>query len=165
MIPDTLLARYRTAGVLVDTNLLLLYFVGALDPDRIPRFKRTNTFTPEDHALLRRFLGRFERVVTTPHILAEVSNLAGELSGAVRDGVFAKFAAGITLMEERHAPAAELAAQPSFPRFGLTDTAVVHHARGRYLVLSDDFRLSQYLQHQGVDVINFNHLRLYNLLQ
>lgn len=165
MILDPLLSRYRKAGVLVDTNLLLLYFVGAFDPRRIGRFKRTHTFTPEDHALLLRFLARFERVVTTSHLLTEVSNLAGELRDAVKTGVFAKLTAGITLMEEEHAASAELAVQPSFPRFGLADTAVVHHARGRYLMLTDDFRLSQYLQHEAVDVVNFNHLRLYHLSQ
>jgi rRNA-processing protein FCF1 len=158
MIP-TLLARYRSAGVLVDTNLLLLYVVGAFDPQRIPAFKRTSRFTPDDYALLVDFLKRFQRIVTTPHILAEVSNLAAELSGQVKDGVFQKLAAGIGLYDERHAPAAEVAVHPAFARFGLTDLAVLRHARDRLLVLSDDFRLTQYLQHHGVDAINFNHLR------
>jgi rRNA-processing protein FCF1 len=164
MITDELLARYRKTGVLVDTNLLLLYFVGAFDPDRIPRFKRTDKYTADDYELLVRFLAFFERVVTTPHILTEVSNLAGELRDYVKDSVFARLVAGISLLlDEQQVAAVELARYQSFPRFGLTDTAVLHHARGRLLVLSDDFRLSQYLQHEGVDAINFNHLRNYLL--
>lgn len=157
-------ARYRTAGVLVDSNLLLLYFVGAFDPELIPKFKRTMMYTPEDHSLLVRVLGFFERVVTTPHVLTEVSNLAGQLPSHLTTGVFAKFAAGITLLDEQVAPAIELSKQRAFTRFGITDSAVLHHARGHFLVLTDDFRLSQYLQHEDVDVFNFNHLRMYNLM-
>jgi hypothetical protein len=94
MRPDAVLARYRTAGVLVDTNLLLVYFVGAFDPALIPKFKRTRMYTLEDHPLLVRVLGFFEKVVTTPHILTEVSNLAGQLPSHLTRGVFEKFAAG-----------------------------------------------------------------------
>ncbi len=53
---------------------------------------------------------------------------------------------------------------PAFPKFGLTDTGIVHSARGRFLVLTDDFRLAGYLQRQGIDVVNFNYLRTAYLL-
>lgn len=159
-----MVARYVRAGVIVDTNLLLMYMVGAHDPDEIPRFKRTKQFTSEDHALLTRFLGLFRRVVTTPHILTEVSNLAGQLADTTRTGVFETLSAGIALFDERHTPASDLAGDPAFPRFGIADTAVLREAKGRYLVLTDDFRLSQYLQSEGVDVFNFHHLRFYDVL-
>lgn len=165
MIPADVVARYRKCGVLVDTNLLLMYFVGAHDPEEIPRFKRTKQFTPEDHTLLIRFLGLFGRIVTTPHVLTEVSNLAGQLADPTKVGVFAKLGAGIKLFDEEHSPAVEIASQPTFTRFGLTDSAILYQVKGRYLVLTDDFRLSQYLQSAGVDVFNFNHLRMYNLIR
>ena len=47
----------------------------------------------------------------------------------------------------------------AFPRFGLTDTAILLAAKGKYLVLTDDFPLAQYLQTEAIDVINFNHVR------
>jgi pyruvate dehydrogenase E1 component beta subunit len=37
-----LVVRYGSAGILVDTNLLLLLFIGHLDLKRIESFKRTN---------------------------------------------------------------------------------------------------------------------------
>ncbi len=77
--------------------------------------------------------------------------------------MFAKIARGVVEFREEHVPAVDLTGQPSFVRFGLTDTAVLHHARGQFLVLTDDFPLSQYLQHHGVDVVNFNHLRMSTL--
>ena len=39
------------------------------------------------------------------------------------------------------------------------DTGILRLARGKYLVLTDDFRLSQYLQKMEIDVLNFNHIR------
>ena len=75
-----LLQRYRGKGVLLDTNILLLYFVGAFNPEEIPRFKRTKMFTVEDHDTLVGILGYFEKIVTTPNILTEVSNLSGQLA-------------------------------------------------------------------------------------
>lgn len=160
MIAGATLVRYRSAGVLVDTNLLLLYFVGAFDRHQISRFKRTAQFNGEDFDLLVDFLGRFSRVATTPHILTEVSNLAGQLHDAAKHGVLERLKAGLALLDEQFAPAGEISSHTSFARFGITDSAILHHARGRYLVLTDDFRLSQYLLHEGLDVINFNHLRM-----
>jgi rRNA-processing protein FCF1 len=163
MISDSVLVQYRSKGILIDTNLLLLYVVGAVDRKEIGRFKRTIKFLPEDFDLLLRVMSFFQSVVTTPHILTEVSNLAGQIGDHAKSGVFAKIAQGVVEFREEHVPTSELTAQPSFIRFGLTDTAVLHHARGRFLVLTDDFPLSQYLQHQGVDVVNFNHLRMSTL--
>jgi len=44
---EQLLIEYRTEGVLVDANLLLLYVVGVYDPSKIERFKHTNAYEPE----------------------------------------------------------------------------------------------------------------------
>ncbi|HET6567359.1 MAG TPA: PIN domain-containing protein [Rhodothermales bacterium] len=155
--------RYRKRGLLIDSNLLLLYFVGSHDPKQLPKFKRTAAYLPEDYTLLVEFMGQFERVVTTPHILTEVSNLAGQLAEPVKSAVFANLRTGIKLLEERFHASTALSASPEFARFGLTDLAVLHEARGQLLVLTDDFRLSQYLQHANLAAINFNHLRFFDL--
>ena len=49
---EQLLVEYRTKGVLVDTNLLLLYVVGVYDPSRIERWNRTRAFPEDDFELL-----------------------------------------------------------------------------------------------------------------
>jgi hypothetical protein len=163
MTPTEIVARYRRRGLLVDANLLLLFFVGVANPEEIPRFKRTNHYTLEDFELLGEFVARFERVVVTPHILTEVSNLAGQLPDHAKPGVFSALTIGLEHLDERHTVALELSKHESFSRFGITDSAVLAHARDELLVLTDDFRLSGYLQSLGVDVFNFNHLRSYLL--
>ncbi|MDP9487570.1 MAG: hypothetical protein M3Q49_17595 [Actinomycetota bacterium] len=159
-IVGPLVGRYRTAGVLVDTNLLLLYFVGAYDPALVARFKRTaDRFAPEDFDTLVVFLERFERFVTTPHVLTEVSNLMGQLSGTARAECFALFARTISSMHEYRAPAITLSTNAAFGTFGITDTAIMDASPGTYLVLTDDLPLYAYLSNQGVDVLNFNNIR------
>ncbi len=156
---EQLAQRYKQAGIVVDTNILLLYFIGALDREFIPQFKRTRQFTVEDHATLIRILDFFDTVVTTPNILTEVSNLSGQLGEPVRSEYFKKFSSDITLLKEEYVASQDVVAMQEFVRFGLTDAGLIYVTRGRYLVLTDDFRLSQYLQRAGVDVINFNHIR------
>lgn len=99
----SLIGRYRANGLLIDTNLLLLYIVGAYDPGQIEGFSRTEQFDPDDFAVLYSFVQRFDLVVTTPHVLTETSNLLGGLSGHVRTGCFDLLRMIISLMREHHA--------------------------------------------------------------
>ncbi len=157
-----LLQQYRQRGVLLDTNILLLYFVGALDPQLIPQFKRTKIFAVEDFATLQALLQHIETYITTPNILTEVSNLAGQLSGRWREDYFSIFAQGLTLLDEQYVRSTEIATTSVFRRFGITDAGIIHVAQGKYLTITDDFPLSQYLRSQGADVLNFNEIRPYN---
>ena len=155
-----LVQRYCTAGVLVDTNILLLLFVGSIETRLIKQFKRTRErFEERDFDLIMSFLALFKsRIVTTPHILTEVSNLAGQL-GSRKKQFFPHFAKGISRLIEHYEPSANLARAGSFAKFGLTDAAIINLVQDQFLVLTDDFPLANYLSKQGVDVINFNHLR------
>jgi rRNA-processing protein FCF1 len=164
MSDDTirLLGRYRTTGVLLDTNILLLYFVGLLDPHEITKFKRTNTFVIEDYYTLLAVLRFVSKPITTPNILTEVSNLLGQLPDHLKSRCFALFGQAIIELDERYFSSSAAAAMPECVKFGLTDTGITHLARTQHLVITDDFRLSMYLQSAGIDILNFNHLRLLN---
>ncbi len=155
-----LISKYRRKGLLVDTNILLLYFIGICDPNWIAGFKRTSQFVIEDFQLLVRILNCFERRVTTPNVLTEINNLAGQLSRdnlrawrvQFRDSLSSDFL-------ERFIPSKTAVKNGGFLRCGLTDAGVICASRGRFLVLTDDLDLYITLQSEGVDAINFNHLR------
>lgn len=150
----------RACDVLVDTNILLLYFVGSFDRNRIPDFKRTKQFAVEDFDCLRKFLSRYRNVVTMPHILSEVNSLSGQLGEPARTKFFAEFATRIRTLDEQYVPSSDASEEVSFPKLGLTDSAILHLAgKGGYRVLTDDFTLYGFLTKAGVDVVNFNHLR------
>jgi hypothetical protein len=157
-----LASLYRNKGLLIDSNLLLLFFVGLHDRTWIEKFKRTAQFTVEDFELLVAFINRFKELGTTPSILTEVSNLLGQLPERLKCSFRVHFAQGLKNLAEQYTPSRELGNARAFPRFGLTDTAILLAAKGKYLVLTDDFPLAQYLESQKVDAINFNHLRTFN---
>ena len=157
--------RYRSRGILVDTNLLLLFFIGLFDREQIRRFKRTKTYSGEDYDILNRFLSQFARVITTPNILSEVSNLSGQMGEPARSRCFQNFAAKIDLLAgkgrlaEQYVASAEAVKLDEFPKLGLTDSGIFRLVKGKYLVLTDDLRLHAILEYHGIDSINFNHLR------
>lgn len=154
-----LMQQYGRAGLLIDTNLLLLYLVGLLDRTQITTFGRTDKYVPEDFDTLVAIAGRFQRVITTPHVLAEVSNLGGQLGGRRREEFFNVLATAISTLEEQYVISSD--AMRGYHRLGVTDAGIIHIAT-TYLVLTDDFPLSNYITHIGGAVINFNWIRPYN---
>jgi|SRR5947209_898146 len=156
---ETLLARYKRKGVLVDSNLLLLLFVGLFDPARIKKFKRTGHFSEVDFRLLVNFLAYFDKAITTPHILTEVSNLAGQLDRTLLPGFYSVYAASIQRMEEVNRPGVEIVQTDIFRTFGLTDSVIGLVASTPFLVLTDDLRLATFLAHKKIDVLPFDVVR------
>lgn len=157
-----LFARYRQKGILIDTNILLLYFVGTVNRERISRFNRTQQFVPEDYDLLVQVLDYFQKVITTPNILTEVNSLANQLGEPERSQCFAIFAQGISVvLDEFYIESRLMATSERFTKFGLTDCGILNLAREQYLVLTDDLKLAVYLQKEGIDTINFNNIRVY----
>lgn len=123
---EELVSRYRGSGVLVDTNLLLLLFVGGYDPGLIERFRLTmDRFVAADFDTLSTVLSAFDRIVTTPHILTETSNLLGQLTGRARIGCFGHLARSIPSMRETYVPSADLVEQQAFVEIGITDTSIL----------------------------------------
>jgi len=143
---QALFAKYRNLGLLIDTNILLLYIVGLVNPDRIARFKRTRQFTVEDYELLKKTLQSFPKIVTTPNILTEVNSLANQLGEPERSRCLSLFGEAIGQLEESYQSSKGLAQHPEFSRFGLADCSLIDLAQDRYLVLTDDLRLAVHLE-------------------
>src|SRR5690242_13664784 len=63
--------------VIIDSNILVLLIIGTWDRNSIPQHRRTKVYTPRDFDLLQTELRRYQRVITTPSVLTEASNLMG----------------------------------------------------------------------------------------
>jgi hypothetical protein len=157
---EYLLQRHRNSGVLVDTNLLLLLLIGTYDRTQlgINGFKRVKQYTEEDYAALVLLLQYFRVVVTTPHILTEVSNLASQLPGDRKSECLREFVATFGRFGELNHSSCAAANRPDFPCFGLTDSVIADVA-SNYLVVTDDLPLWKSLSNAGVEALNFNHVR------
>jgi hypothetical protein len=97
--------------------------------------------------------------VVTPHVLTEVSNLSRELPDHYHAAYFTEVTGHLVRFRERFLGAVRLSQSPEFAKFGLTDTGLIETPPGKHLVFTDDFPLSNKLQHRGVDALNLNHLR------
>jgi hypothetical protein len=153
MSAELIFAQYRGKRILLDANLLLLYLVGTLQRERIATFKRTSQFSPEDFDLLLALVAQFRLLVTTPHLLTEVNSLANSLPEYLKPGWCDHFGRKIAPFQ----PASIIMRQTAFNPFGLTDAAI-QNASADTLILTEDFRLSGFLQSQGVATLNFRDL-------
>jgi len=128
-----LINRHRGGGLLVDTNLLLLYLIGR-------NFKRTQAYTIEDFDLLERFMAEFKALITTPHVLTEVSNL-GDLHGPEREAFRSLFVRTVERSIEHYHESRSVVNESCFRRLGLTDAGISALASHGFLFLTDDLDL------------------------
>jgi rRNA-processing protein FCF1 len=154
-------ARWRGRELLLDTNLLLLYIVGSIDLKLIGRHKRTDQFIPEDYKVLKELLRRFPRIVTTPNILTEVSNLLDQIGERTAQALQSVLAALIKAekLDERYVRSLDAITIREFPRLGVTDSSVIFMAQKKSLILTEDVHLYRALLQRGVEALNFNHIR------
>ncbi len=150
-----LLTKYKKKGIILDTNVLLLYLVGTFDLNLIKKFSRTADFSEEDFNLVSTFINLFSIKITTPHILTEVSNLFGnkkELHETIRNY--------LTLAEEKFSESKDVTQNTVFVELGLTDTAIIETAQNSYLVFTDDNPLYHFLINSNIDAVNLDQIRM-----
>lgn len=151
-----------SSHLLLDSNLLLLLTVGSYNQHLISTFKRTGNYTADDYQILRHFASDFRHLVTTPHILTEVSNLANSLPYYVKEEWFVHFSGRISDLDEHDIPARDLARTPEFGLFGLADAALSLLAKSTLVATADD-RLCDYLHRRNLHAISFNEIRAAHL--
>lgn len=148
----------RDNAIIVDTNLLLLWAVGEFDSSLIGK-RRLDVFAVEDYDTLLRLTSRFRRNLTTPHVLAELSDLADSCVPQLRWREFREFLKQfIDRFDESWVRAAELCESNDFMKLGLPDASICRLALEAGLVVTKDNDLYQHLLALGINVENFNHL-------
>lgn len=161
---EQLFLRFKGKAILLDSNLLLVFLSGFLGTRIFKSFKRISKYEFSDYELLVQLMGSFTVLLTTPHILTEVSNLAGSLTGSYRRDWDLNFAALVRSektrigVRERWTSAVELSEMPEFLPFGIADTALTQLS-SEALVVTEDHRLSGFLRSRGISVLNFGDLR------
>lgn len=150
--------QYADHPLVIDTNLLLLLIVGATDPVAISKFARTDEFNHGDFDTVLKIAEFFavrKGLLTTPHVLAEVSNLLRR-----RDRFRSTLAAFVVTRTEEHCePAKHLVQDRLFPAIGLTDVGLLAMACQQHCVLTTDGGLAAAIYSGGGAVINYNHIR------
>jgi rRNA-processing protein FCF1 len=152
--------RYVSKGIIVDTNVFLLYLAVKCDRRFARSWTRIQDFEEKDYDLIVTYLGPFVRQIVTPQIIAEVSNLWPNYE-LPRDKAFIDGAIELIVeCSEHHTRLESLVENRWLSRIGFTDVSICEAARRLdYLVLSTDFELVGRMEKDGLPVVNFNHLR------
>ncbi|KAA5601928.1 hypothetical protein [Blastochloris sulfoviridis] len=153
---DRLIARYRRAGVILDTNILLMLAVGSFDSNYISQHKNTKDFSVEDFHLLVSIVDQIDRVVATPNIITETDNLVRQNPRG--QDIRTQVRELISVIHE--VPIASIKAVQSerYPGLGVADCATLLASDG-VLVITTDSALHVALLENERDAVNFNHLR------
>lgn len=126
--------------LIIDTNLLLLLIIGAVDNGRhISNSKRLNAFCEKDYQNVLAILKGYSGVCITPYVAAEVSNLI-DLNGDVRRKIFEVAKNFFSICEEVNTEVKSDSVLDFFVEFGLTDGSLINLS-SEYLILSNDLRM------------------------
>ena len=151
-------------SVVLDTNLLVLLVVGTLDRRLIATHKRTQKFTPEDFDMLASFLNGYPRIVVTPNVVTETSNLLQQTNEATGRRLLGLLKSMLALFAERFVPSTDAANAPGFLFLGVADSATLHNPPPDSVLLTDDLPLYLQASRLGHRAVNFTHLQAHNLL-
>lgn len=154
---NPLLKPHIGKPAILDTNILLFHWCIEFDIGLVNTFKRLSSFCVQDIGLLTETLKLFSDLRTTTHVLTEVCNLANALPQWRKNDWAEYFSKRIEVMPEEWIPARTVSSK-SMLVLGLTD-AVLAELASTHVVITLDWPLSNSLETQGLNVINFTHLR------
>lgn len=150
--------------VLIDTNLLVLLIVGLYNKRLIKKHKRTRTYTQDDFALLLQSLECYDKLWFTSHSLAEVSNLLKQTNNREANQLLLFLKTFISTAKESHYSKDLLFKNKDHLHLGVTDLSILLKSKRVGCVFTVDLDLYLSILKLGYNVVNFNHLRVKNLL-
>lgn len=157
------ITKHRENGIFLDTNVLLLFIFALYQPSKIGT-KRLSKYVGADGDLLIQFVNNFSKILTTPHVLAETSNLTRQISTDKHGKELAAFIYPL-FCEKTDNSFVKLDINEVmvnvdlFGKLGLTDSSITELVQDNCLLLTDDLDLSIAAASRGGDVINFTHMR------
>jgi hypothetical protein len=148
-------------AVALDTNLLLLLVVGEATGRVVG--KRLKAYTNEDLGLLYECLSGADRIVVTPNVWTEVSNIWDfGISGELRRDIQAALTNLIRGSLEIFKPSRDIVDDPDFERLGLADCVWLSALDKQTTFFTDDLTLCDAALSRGLKAVNFTHLRTFD---
>lgn len=146
-------------SLFIDSSPLLLLLVGTYNKSVIRKFKRVKSYTGVDFDILVQFLTR-KRVLVTPGVLAEVSNMAMELKGDGFQKLIESNIEGLKQMGECYITKEVILETPEFMKVGITDTSILIAAKeNNGEILTADHHLCSRCRTTGIPVTHMLELR------
>jgi len=146
--------------ILLDSTVFILLLVGSASRTYIARHKALSSYTEEDYDLLVSYLQKADRLVVTPHVLTETSNLAKRIWSPAREAIYLALKEITETLREASEASTVAMKRPEFIRLGLTDAALLGVVSGGHVtLLTDDLDLYLAASDSGYKAVKFTHLR------
>lgn len=161
-------------GLVLDANMLAVYIVGHISPEKIQNYDVTEGYDEDDYRMIKYYVekSRDKTIVTTSYIISEVVHLLGaEVNRQKKGRPFKKpetfdkaidvlsFSTEFTKtnvreMLNRHGRDALL-------RFGIPDISLVEAVDGNAAFLSSDSALCDMMAGKGLPALHYSRARVY----
>lgn len=126
--------------LIIDTNLLLLWVIGAIEGGKhIKNSKRLKKFSRKDYDNILKIISNYDAVFITPYIATEVSNLI-DLKGYARILAYEMARTLFTEFGKINVDIDEDCQSELFLQFGITDNSLIQLAQ-QYFILTNDTRM------------------------
>ncbi len=127
--------------LIIDSNMLLLFIVGSINPKLLGLAKRVKEYRPIDYDILCTYLSLFTEIILLPNTVSEVSNLLDQYAEDRRQRCL-EFLAGLTAARcEKYVPSDIAAQQPEYMALGITDAAILCALEKETYLLTADLDL------------------------
>lgn len=154
---DYFINKYSRLGVFVDTDPLLVLLVGKCKPSEL---RHIGQYNEKDYEIIFSFLKKFQRIVITPYILAEVSDIAENRLEPYFKEFIIECTSFLKNFNERQIKKNKVLNREEAQRLGFPDVSIMISAEiGNLLVVSEDSDLITECGKKGIDVIDFSSLR------
>ena len=154
------LENFYNRGIIVDTNLLILFLVGKYDIDYISKFKITCKYSKKDFEILKNFVNRFKKLIITPHILSELSNLSMKIPEKRLARYFKYFIGILKISDEINIDKNSILLNKYIDKIGVTDVGIVLASENDdFLFITDDIKLAYISLSKGLSVLHFSQIR------
>jgi hypothetical protein len=148
--------------ILFDTNLFIVFIIGSIDINLIPKVKRLASYSIDDYNLLSNIIKNSETLVVTNSIVTETCNLLDSLNNNYDYKIFKIICELLKKTKDKTNNMIEILNNPAFSKFGFTDAEVNHLSNEGCIVFTDDSKLYYFMSNQGKKVYNINHIRQLN---
>lgn len=163
----------HAASLIIDTNILLLFFIGIYDRDYLDSCplmtENGKRYRREHFELMEKVLKIFlNKIVITPHVLSEINMLSRKRvkPEARMTSLFIKITQQLEKCREEHVELKIILSNGGVLKFGFTDISLIEAAnKNKWAILTDELPLySNY--RESVPIIYFSNLvasEIYNV--
>jgi hypothetical protein len=148
-------------SILIDTNLAILLCVGISGTRNIEKHKRLAGYDEQDFQLLTELLGDDPKLVFSPYVLGETSNLVRQVANPLKSQLAKDLREMVLRADEIQVPCSKIVDDNRYLDLGVTDAALltILSAHPKLVLLTEDANLYIAASQRGYLAFNFSHVR------